>query len=81
MHSKVVVVPREKLDELYFNYLGSYKIAIIILNIAPTLHSSLWHKWATHNKEKSFCGLDALTRVFAFGVKTFMNINNQRRFL
>lgn len=35
IHSKVSAVPSEKLDELYFNYLGNFKIAIIILNIAP----------------------------------------------
>jgi len=35
IHSKVSGVPSEKLDELYFNYLGSFKMAIIILNIAP----------------------------------------------
>ena len=35
IHSKVSAVPSEKLDELYFSYLGSFKMAIIILNIAP----------------------------------------------
>ena len=35
IHSKVSAVPGAKLDELYFNYLGSFKMAIIILNIAP----------------------------------------------
>ncbi len=35
IHSKLSAVSSEKLDELYFNYLGGFKIAIIILNIAP----------------------------------------------
>tara|TARA_B110000858_G_scaffold194218_1_gene248186 strand:- start:37769 stop:38014 length:246 start_codon:yes stop_codon:yes gene_type:complete len=35
IHSKLSGLSSEKLDELYFNYLGSYKMAIIILNIAP----------------------------------------------
>lgn len=35
IHSKISAVPSEKLDELYFNYLGNFKMAIIILNIAP----------------------------------------------
>lgn len=35
IHSKLSAVPSEKLDELYFNYLGSFKMAIIVLNVAP----------------------------------------------
>lgn len=35
IHSIVSAVAGEKLDELYFNYLASFKMAIIILNIAP----------------------------------------------
>jgi hypothetical protein len=35
LHSKLMGVPTEKLDELYFNYLGSFKLAIIILSITP----------------------------------------------
>jgi len=35
IHSKFAAVPSEKLDELYFNYLGNFKMAIIVLNIAP----------------------------------------------
>lgn len=35
IHSKISEVPSEKLDELYFNYLGNFKIAIFILNITP----------------------------------------------
>jgi len=35
IHSKLSDVSSEKLDELYFNYLGSYKMAILILNIVP----------------------------------------------
>ncbi|WP_396587166.1 DUF6868 family protein [Bermanella sp. R86510] len=33
--TKVSFVSNEKLDELYFNYLGSFKIAIIVLNVTP----------------------------------------------
>lgn len=35
LHSKFFAVSSEKLDELYFNYLGSFKMAILFLNIAP----------------------------------------------
>lgn len=35
LHSKLLGVEKEKLPELYFQYLGTYKIAIIILNIVP----------------------------------------------
>ena len=35
IHSKITSVPNEKLDELYFNYLSNFKIAIITLNIVP----------------------------------------------
>ncbi len=35
IHSAVSAVPGEKLDEVYFNYLGNFKMAIIVLNIAP----------------------------------------------
>lgn len=35
IHVRLSAVSIEKLDELYFNYLGSFKMAIIILNIAP----------------------------------------------
>ena len=35
IHSKLSGLSSEKLDELYFNYLGSFKMTIIILNIAP----------------------------------------------
>jgi hypothetical protein len=35
LHSKLTGVPLEKLDELYFNYLGHFKLAIILLSITP----------------------------------------------
>jgi len=35
IHSKLSGISVEKLDEVYFNYLGNYKLAIIILNIVP----------------------------------------------
>ena len=35
IHSKLSGVPTEKLDELYFNYLGNFKLAIIILCLTP----------------------------------------------
>ena len=35
IHTRLSAVPAAKLDELYFNYLGNFKIAIIILNITP----------------------------------------------
>jgi len=35
IHSKLFAVSSEKLDELYFNYLGNFKMAIIIFNISP----------------------------------------------
>lgn len=35
IHTKLTAVPAAKLDELYFNYLGNFKIAIIFLNITP----------------------------------------------
>ena len=35
IHSAVSAVPDEKLDEIYFNYLGSFKMAVVVLNIAP----------------------------------------------
>ncbi len=35
IHTRLTAVPAAKLDELYFNYLGNFKIAIIFLNITP----------------------------------------------
>ena len=35
IHSKLTGVPTSKLDELYFNYLGNFKLAIIILSLTP----------------------------------------------
>ena len=35
IHSKLLGVPTEKLDELYFNYLGHFKLAIIVLSLSP----------------------------------------------
>ncbi len=35
IHSKLSGVPGDKLDELYFNYLANFKLALIILNVAP----------------------------------------------
>jgi hypothetical protein len=35
LHSKLVGMDASKLPPLYFQYLGNYKIAIIILNLAP----------------------------------------------
>ena len=35
IHSKLTGVPTERLDELYFNYLGHFKLAIIILSLSP----------------------------------------------
>ena len=41
IHSKISAVPSEKLNELYFNYLGNFKVAIIILNLVPYLSLKL----------------------------------------
>jgi len=35
IHSKLFSISIEKLDEVYFNYLGNFKLAIIILSIVP----------------------------------------------
>ena len=37
IHSKLSKIPAEKLDELYFNFLGNYKLAIFITNLVPYL--------------------------------------------
>ena len=35
IHSKLSGVGEEGLDAIYFNFLGNYKLAILVLNIAP----------------------------------------------
>jgi hypothetical protein len=35
LHSKIMGVDKEKLPDAYFEYLGKYKIAIIVLNLVP----------------------------------------------
>ncbi|NQY04281.1 MAG: hypothetical protein HRT76_13650 [Halieaceae bacterium] len=35
LHSKLAAVSSERLDELYFSYLGNFKIAILVLNLTP----------------------------------------------
>jgi len=35
MHSKMFNISETSLDTLYFNYLGNYKLAIFIFNLAP----------------------------------------------
>lgn len=35
LHSKLTGVSTEKLDELYFSYLGNFKLAIIVLALTP----------------------------------------------
>jgi len=37
IHSKLSGISADKLDEIYFNYLGNFKLAIIIFNITPYL--------------------------------------------
>lgn len=37
LHSKITGVAIAKLDELYFQYLGHYKLAIIMLSLTPYL--------------------------------------------
>jgi hypothetical protein len=37
IHGKVTGIPDSELNVLYFQYLGHYKIAIIVLNIVPYL--------------------------------------------
>jgi len=37
IHCKVTGIPGPELNVLYFQYLGHYKIAIIVLNIVPYL--------------------------------------------
>jgi len=35
IHLKLSGVSADKLDEMYFNYLGNFKLALFIFNIAP----------------------------------------------
>ncbi len=35
LHSKLMVIEPVGLNALYFNFLGNYKIAILILNLVP----------------------------------------------
>ena len=35
IHTKMVSLSPEKLNEQYFNFLGNYKLAIFIFNLAP----------------------------------------------
>ena len=35
MHAKMVHISTEKLDEMYFNFLGNYKLGIFIFNLVP----------------------------------------------
>jgi hypothetical protein len=35
IHSALLGIDEEQLDLLYFQFLGNYKLAVIVLNIAP----------------------------------------------
>lgn len=35
IHSRISGVEQAQLDGIYFNFLGNYKLAIIVLNIVP----------------------------------------------
>lgn len=35
IHAKITRVGPDKLDEMYFNFLGNYKLAIFIFNLVP----------------------------------------------
>ncbi len=35
LHSKLQGIDKDKLDALYFNFLGNYKLAIFIFNLVP----------------------------------------------
>lgn len=35
IHQKLFKIPEQNLDELYFNYLGNYKLAIFVFNLVP----------------------------------------------
>lgn len=37
IHSKLFKISKEQLDPIYFNFLGNYKLAIFIFNLAPWL--------------------------------------------
>ena len=35
IHSKLSGVEQESLEAIYFNFLGNYKLAILVLNVVP----------------------------------------------
>jgi hypothetical protein len=35
LHAKMVHISPDRLDELYFNFLGNYKLGIFIFNLVP----------------------------------------------
>jgi Zn-dependent protease len=35
LHRKILHLPSEKIDELYFNFLAKYKLIIIVFNLVP----------------------------------------------
>ncbi|MGJ8686474.1 MAG: DUF6868 family protein [Spongiibacteraceae bacterium] len=35
LQSKMLKVSPDRLDEMYFNFLGNYKLAIFVFNLAP----------------------------------------------
>ena len=37
IHAKISNIDPEELDKIYFNFLGNYKLAIFMLNLAPYL--------------------------------------------
>jgi hypothetical protein len=41
LHSKIMDIDAKTLPSLYFNYLGNYKLAIVIFNIAPYIALTL----------------------------------------
>ena len=41
IHSKLFHIPETRLDTLYFNYLGNYKLAILVFNLAPYIALNL----------------------------------------
>lgn len=35
LHSRIMLIPKEQLNGLYFSFLAHYKLAILILNLVP----------------------------------------------
>lgn len=35
LHSRIIKIEPNELNGLYFNFLGNYKIAVIVLNLVP----------------------------------------------